>query len=323
LAAILVVAHHSFKAVDSRLFGLNVSYMFEFGAVGVHLFFIISGFIMVYTQERNFGAAHPVQFLWRRIDRIYPIYWFCAFLTAIAYYLLGRGIHQDSVWDWFGSLLLFPGYSSNIIFVGWTLTYEMYFYLAFTLILALNLSIVRSLLLLTVVFIFSVSMGIGISDIKEDGFLSVLTSILLMEFVLGSWIAYLFIHLGSSRLIGGITLFIGIFLFAMWYLYGYDDVPRTVSWGMPSAFIVLSLVLLEKGEINGILGQLVKTLGDASYALYLIHPMIISILVFGLPNGDIEPVGFFVFLMCSMFFSTIFAVLIDKFIQPKLRFRTS
>jgi len=48
----------------------------EIGAAGVDLFFVISGFIMVYASEPMFGQRGATRhFLVRRIIRIVPLYW--------------------------------------------------------------------------------------------------------------------------------------------------------------------------------------------------------------------------------------------------------
>jgi exopolysaccharide production protein ExoZ len=45
-------------------------------AAGVDLFFVISGFVMVYSSEPLFGrSGSPKEFLVRRLARIVPLYW--------------------------------------------------------------------------------------------------------------------------------------------------------------------------------------------------------------------------------------------------------
>jgi len=104
----------------------TASYMFGFGHVGVHIFFVISGFVMVYSTFARSSEGIPVSdFLWRRFVRIFPIYW----IYAAVY--VGFG-HQIGMADAVGSLLLLPRYSSLIIGQGWTLSFELYFYICFT-----------------------------------------------------------------------------------------------------------------------------------------------------------------------------------------------
>ena len=49
---------------------------FRLGTAGVDLFFVISGFVMVYASEKYFAQRHGArEFMMRRLARIVPIYW--------------------------------------------------------------------------------------------------------------------------------------------------------------------------------------------------------------------------------------------------------
>ena len=65
----------------------NAGYVFEvsdLGAAGVDLFFVISGFIMVYTTHGSFGQpGASASFLRRRVIRIVPIYWLYTNVTVL------------------------------------------------------------------------------------------------------------------------------------------------------------------------------------------------------------------------------------------------
>ena len=152
VAAFLVVLSHS-----AYLLGLHqsvsaqLSYAFAFGNVGVHIFFVISGFIMVFTtfgpRAKQIG---PTEFLRRRFVRIYPIYWIYAGLTLsiMAQKLSGYEIAAAAV--------LWPPYSSTIIGQGWTLTYEVAFYLCFAAIIPMGM--LRGLSALTITFVILVAL---------------------------------------------------------------------------------------------------------------------------------------------------------------------
>src|SRR4051812_5993274 len=94
VAAFMVVLFHSHVALVRSLPGHVSDYVdhaFEVGASGVHIFFVISGFVMVYTSIRSNLTCGS--FLKRRLIRIYPIYWviFAAYLAA--HQLLGTPYH--------------------------------------------------------------------------------------------------------------------------------------------------------------------------------------------------------------------------------------
>lgn len=99
----------------------------EFLAAGVEIFFVISGYVMVVsTRDRDFS---PVDFLWRRAKRIYPLWWAaCALNLILVAPIIGWPVL--SPWQDF---LLIPHYPKIGFAVsqGWTLVYEMIFYLIF------------------------------------------------------------------------------------------------------------------------------------------------------------------------------------------------
>ena len=60
---------------------------FAFGAYGVHLFFVISGFVIIMTLERS---ARPTDFLVARFSRLYPAFWTAVLLTSLVLWLAHR-----------------------------------------------------------------------------------------------------------------------------------------------------------------------------------------------------------------------------------------
>ncbi len=132
VAALLVVFWHLFGLPD-----------FAAGSkLGVDLFFVISGFIMVHATASCDGTlAYSLRFLVRRVIRIYPLWWAAAF----AYVLTSPNLLDNNIFLlWcISSVALIPvnlgadvvngpGFiGAPILGVGWTLNYEMYFYLFF------------------------------------------------------------------------------------------------------------------------------------------------------------------------------------------------
>ena len=107
-----------------------------FGGAGVDIFFVISGFIMVYTTMDR--EITPWSFMADRIARIVPAYW-AATLGVFFLALVAPSLLQTSHMQWgelFKSLVFVPFRKANglvqpVLFVGWTLNYEMFFYLMF------------------------------------------------------------------------------------------------------------------------------------------------------------------------------------------------
>lgn len=328
-AAAIVAVFHSYKLIEPQVIGGQVlgrdlaelHYAFGFGASGVHIFFVISGFIMVHTQRRDFGRARPLNFLLRRADRIYPLYWACAAVTLLVSASLRNYAIPDTLGAWLGGLALTPGQSGNFIYVGWTLGYEVYFYLVFALLLSLNRAIVPSLAAMSLFFLGSIAAG-QFLRVDASSPLSASVSILLIDFLLGTWAAWLVDEHGDRfGVFGRPLILLGACGFTATFLIGYDSLPRVVTWGLPSVGLVLGLALAEQKGAPPWLRRF-RPLGDASYALYLIHPAIIGTLAFVMFRDEGVPATALVsFLLLSLGISIAVAAGIDRYVQPWLRFK--
>lgn len=101
----------------------------------VALFFLVSGYIMVVSSRGLFGAKGGTRVFWlRRAVRILPPYWIATGLLVAVFLWLGREVDAGHL---LRSLLLMPDYGADgarplpILWPGWTLFYEMLFYLLF------------------------------------------------------------------------------------------------------------------------------------------------------------------------------------------------
>ena len=134
VAAMLVVLYHSSAHLKST--GLEQGFLFDtfeaVGFAGVDVFFVISGYIMAYTTTSAQGLDSAIGFFKRRVARIYSGYW-PFYLLAIAVFAWVGGSYLDDVAFWH-SFILWPG-GKPLIAVSWTLIYEMFFYILFTLLI--------------------------------------------------------------------------------------------------------------------------------------------------------------------------------------------
>lgn len=147
LAALLVVADHSLTLAVGSAYPKQpiTSYAWFLGEQGVAIFFIISGFIMV-TTTYNLPSSISTSwnFLKKRALRVVPLYWL---YTALACVLIALNVWNRPfpiTPDRVANSALFLPYSDGlgamrpILGPGWTLNYEMGFYLAFSLLLLLG-----------------------------------------------------------------------------------------------------------------------------------------------------------------------------------------
>jgi exopolysaccharide production protein ExoZ len=151
----------------------------------------------------------------------------------------------------------------------------MFFYLCFG--LAMTLSLTRGLLVLGAVFLGSIALGVLIPN--KGPWLGLVTNPLLLEFLAGAAIGWL-AHTGRLPLRWGTALTgAGIALFVGGIALGYDRLPTVISWGPPSAVLVLGLVTWEFARGASASVRRFGRLGDSSFVPYLIYMLVIALAV--------------------------------------------
>ena len=296
LAALTVVFGHAQHdaLVTAGKAGLAFArnHLLPWGA-GVDLFFVISGFIMVYASGRLFGQSGAGRaFLIRRLIRIVPLYW----LLATAYLILSRNFGGTSAAvpltgaDLLASYLFWPadifadGHPRPFFSLGWTLNYEMFFYLVFAIFVGFprEIAIFRvSALLLALVLVGMALPGLPVA-------LAFWAKPIVLEFVLGMLIAQAYLagfrlpHLAAlAMIVAGILVLIADPMGAATKPENWitpNDALRLVCWGVPVSLIMAGLLLIRGSSgsrAHGAFTRFWVGLGDASYALYLIHPFVI------------------------------------------------
>jgi len=276
VAALLVVLFHGHLAMSTRVAGppvVSESYIFAFGAVGVHIFFVISGFIMVYTT--SVGEIYVARdFLRRRFLRIYPIYWVCIAIYIFAHKLIGSP-YVLSESQFLGALVLAPESASNIIGPAWTLSFEMFFYICFS--FAMKLGATRGLILLGATFTISIVAGFFFA---VDGALGrLVTNSLLLEFIAGAAIGWLLVNRRLPKRGGPAVVLLAIILFGAGIAVGYDRFPSVAVWGIPSTLLVAGAVIWENAHGFKKMFRTLSHFGNSSYVLYLIHLIVITLTI--------------------------------------------
>ncbi len=294
IAVLLVIFFHltGVQIKSSTTYALPEA--LQFGAVGVDIFFLISGFLMMaITRSAPTGFTTAQQFLKRRLLRIYPMYWVVSLPIAYLLFFSSRDLltnlrlNPDAVRYipdlpiyLLKSALLFPQVNLPPLTISWTLIHEVYFYCVFTLLLLLPQRTHGWLLLawsaVTLIF-WSI---LKPSQYQPISYL--LCNPLTLEFTTGCLLAML---LTPQRTLANprIFLLLGCALFMLFWLlwiagHGYefpiaDD--RVLYFLLPCALLLAGLVSMEyQGKI---LHPLLQTIGDASYSLYLTHIIFLSI----------------------------------------------
>ncbi|MFM6933314.1 MAG: acyltransferase family protein [Novosphingobium sp.] len=277
-AALSVVFYHAEYSFN-LLAGRNLD-AFEFGAGGVDVFFVISGLIMWITTSE--GQKSPAAFLRNRIIRIVPLYWLFTALSvlmavaapSITAIVLEAG-HVIS--SFFFIPWQRPGTDewTPVMAVGWTLNLEMFFYVAFA--IALSLA-VRWRLLAICGFLTAAAVSGMIWPLT--GVLKIYCSPILLEFaagiLIGAFVAPRLDGLKIDPRIYAAIAGLGLALIVILPWQHATDLGRLWVWGIPAVLMVGGAYLHERGTQTVRLPWLVL-IGDASYALYLIHPMAVSL----------------------------------------------
>ena len=259
--------------------------LIHWGSIGVDLFFVISGFIMILIFPAYTGHGKWKDFLVKRALRIVPVYYLVSLYLYVSESLYHTYISNVAILK---TLFFFPVFDTEtfavpVLFVGWSLSYEMYFYVLIAIFLILKGRIARNLLIAIIVL-----SRIGVVLNPAPVLFKFLTSPMLLEFGLGIIAGIIYKHAKFSLFysipFSMVLLLAGGLLMALSIFTGSKDVNmqeviendnnkalfRVVIWGIPCAVLTLGTLLLERSA-NFQTPALLILLGDASYSAYLIH----------------------------------------------------
>lgn len=317
IAAVLVMLSH-LHGVEARYSETDplLSSAWLFGVSGVDLFFVISGFIMVWIAgDLPARPASATEFFFARIFRIYPVWWLFAGAMAL-YFFFAYGTPWDAEMieqlvlsgpeHLIKSMLLIPHDAFPVLQLGWTLVHEIYFYFVFGLILLLPAEFRSQAFIVWALLIIA-----AISAQLNGGYANTLLSLALfpmtLEFLMGVAIGLLIKRGVSSlswpALLIGIT-WLSVAAATVDFSTTSETLPtlRTFAFGPAFALIVYGVVTLEqKEQFRDRIPTPLVALGDWSYSLYLCHLLVISALArLYFPSfGGAGPIDNLVFLIGS------------------------
>lgn len=276
IASLFVVAWHASVQVGVQ--------PFNFYQGGIEFFFLISGFV-IWTISVD-KPPSPGLFLKRRLARVAPFYWAITTLVVVLL-LVAPGLFQ--------TLRLVPAHVlASYLFIpmenpapgvgirplvipGWTLNVEMLFYLLFALALALPRR-GRGLILSAMILSFAAA---GLFLPKDAPVVArFYTSHLMVEMAAGVLLALAVERFGDPRPgLAALMLGLGAVLFVFGgSVWSGEGPTRLILLGLPAAMVLIGAVALDRaGRMP--CWTLPKALGDASYALYMIHPLMLSAMI--------------------------------------------
>jgi len=279
LAALFVVVFHSTVLLHDKFAPHFVPW--QNGNAGVDLFFVISGFIMVISSRRLRAQADGWRrFLEFRLIRVVPMYWLVTLLKLAAVALVpALALHtRPTLWNGCAAFLFFPardaaGMIRPPLDVGWTLSYEMLFYMVFAGALYLRVAPLRIL----VPVMLSLSLLSLALPANGPAFFT-LASPLVLEFVFGAALGQAFINGSLSRAAASpwtlAIAAVGVAGLAFLPLGGIW--LRVAFWGSAATAALGGAILAERW-LDPFLPRWLERLGEASYALYLTHGFVLPI----------------------------------------------
>lgn len=332
VAAIVVCwGHILFQTTDAHLpVWHNPGGRYQgFGAVGVDLFFVLSGLVVSLSAARK---PVPKDFLLRRLLRILPFYWAAVAFFVVLSFLFFNGLTK-------AQLLYLPFLVPNPIKAfnlptytnSWTLVNELFFYFCLYVGLVANRGRARNVCAALVLGLILLHGAVFLLAHRSLAVLNYYGNPIALEFLFGMVIGLLLerrplsrttslaaIALGCAGLVLGVAVGFG----EIWSPISMLQNPgvalwRVVEWGIPSALIVLGAANLPwKPLSHG--GHLMVYLGDACYSIYLMQWLPVDLLKVALEHdGPLRASGDLTVLLCLVV-TVAWGVLVYRYVEKPL-----
>ncbi|MBF9771765.1 acyltransferase family protein [Enterobacter asburiae] len=298
-AAFVVIFAHA----NLLMYGIPTK-LTSLGAIGVDVFFVISGFIMPYIL---FGGLYnkvstiklqPGIFFLHRIIRIWPAYFIVTLLFIAISIAAANGFIKNQTTDFIfyfndyrykidyivKSLLFLNDIRGPILTAGWTLQFEFIFYSLISLSILFGARKFHHIFLSCIAFVIICNVA---NLYFESLILKQLSRPILIEFIFGMAIYYIYSCgiIFEKRIATMVcVLFIPATFFSPFDLQVSSELSRIITWGIISSLLVFSFLSLERYTKN------LKSLhfaGNASYSIYLTHGVLAPIIMFVIVSNDL------------------------------------
>ena len=271
IAACLVITCHSIGNYTTwnHLTYPSENVIWDIGKLGVGMFFVISGFIMMFIHHNDFHLKGAMTgFYIKRLVRVVPMYWLFTLIVALKIYLQGRDIE---IIDLVKSLLFIPYQNSSGLWrpihdLGWTLNLEIYFYFIFGFALLLNRKIGMLILFVTILLPLLLNHYYSIATFYSDP--------VVVYFLVGILIFYIRDAQLLNLNIKGTTFFI-LSIIAITTIFSVNIATSLFTIILAILLPLLAVLCSSKHKPF----KIITYVGNASYSLYLVHPLVIGVLL--------------------------------------------
>jgi exopolysaccharide production protein ExoZ len=273
IAAFMVVGRHLFTSLNQYI--AHIGFEPEYGARGVDIFFVISGFIMATTAAAR--PTSPGQFAMNRIVRVVPLYWLLTLLTvaigATGFEIFAWKFDWESVWR--GLLFVHDPAGMPPLFVGWTLNYEMMFYAVFAACLFISGPKARAWAIISAITaLWAAGVAAG-----EGSYLRLMGDAMILEFALGVALWMITTRFTASKAAAWIMIAAGFAGMALPDMIALPEWPvltpeRLIVAACAFAIMFGAVSLEARGA--SVRNRLALAQGDASYSTYLTHPFVLQ-----------------------------------------------
>lgn len=315
IAATMVVFVHI--ALQVRRLGF-ASIDAEWMLSGVDIFFVISGFIMWVSLARH-PQRTAREFMLHRIVRVVPLYWLLTALMVVVM-LIAPQLLQSGRFDLahiIKSFLFIPaphpltGAYWPVLVPGWTLNFEMFFYLLFSIAIVLSKGIERTRLAIIAVLIVAAVAVAQFADFLPDAIRHYGEPILL-EFLFGIGVGWAYVRRWPIRsALAWVLVTVGFAL--LFVLHASEKFPRILIAGLPAMLVVAGAAFVDRLSIPPL-----KRLGDASYSLYLSHVFTLSALTQAWKSHHLARFGEALFLVVAPVTAILVALIFYRFVEQPL-----